>query len=381
MNKAQVQAMLQENILGFWKRMRDPDGGFYGEADFNGVIRRDAPRSAVLCARIAWSYAAAFRAFGRADDLKLARWAGDDFLAHFIDPVYGGAYWSTDASGKPLEDKKQLYAQAFGIYGLSQLYRASGDPRYKVAAAGLWEIVRRHFHDRVHGGYTEALARDFSPLTDMSLSGNDINAPKTMNSHLHLAEGLAELYRIRPDDTLRGETAFLLDLLTGRMTDGTGHLRLYFREDWTPLPSQNSPGHDIETSWLALECAEALGDRSLFEALLPRCRRLADAGNAIVRSDGSLEGNPEWWVYAEMTVGNLWLSREHHDAEARIRAQKILDFIRVHLTDPDGEWYWSLRSDGTPDPAYPKAGFWKCPYHNSRMCLEILRDFRHFSLS
>ena len=375
MDRTLVQQMLEENILSFWKTMRDPAGGFFGEADFEGLIHPEAPRSAVLCARIIWSFSAAYRVLGRMEYLDLAQWAGKEFLTHFIDPVYGGVYWSTDASGKPLEDKKQLYAQAFGIYGLSELFRASGEERYRDAAVDLWLLLLREFRDPMHGGYIEALARDYSPLMDMSLSGKDINAGKTMNSHLHLAEGFTNLYRIWPDQVLRRETAFLLDILTGRMIGSDGHLLLYFDDGWTPLPSQPSPGHDIETSWLALECAEALDDSPLTEELFSRCRRLADAGNAIVRPDGSLDGNPEWWVYAEMVVGNLWLAHEHADVQARERAQAIWTYIRENLTSPSGEWYWALRPDGTPDPSYPKAGFWKCPYHNSRMCLELLRDF------
>ena len=374
LNKESLQRMLEENILGYWTGLRDPAGGFFGEADFRGAIHPEAPRGAVLCARIAWSFSASYLALGRKEYLEAAVWAGDYFLRHFIDPLYGGVFWSVDASGQPLECKKQLYAQAFGIYGLSELYLASGEERYRDAAASLYGIIEKHYADHAFGGYTEALARDFSSLKDMSLSDKDINADKTMNSHLHLAEAYANLYRVLPSEGLRKATVPLLELLTSRMVNKEGHLLLYFTKDWSPLPCRPSPGHDIETSWLALECALALGDESLFEELRPRCRRLADAGNTILRPDGSLEGNPEWWVYAETVVGNLWLARYHGETSARERAEATLEYIFNNLVDPSGEWYWSILPDGSPDRSQPKAGFWKCPYHNSRMCLELLRD-------
>ena len=365
--------MLEDNILSYWMSLKDPSGGFFGEVDPQGRIRTDAPRSAVLCSRIVWSFSAAYLALGRKEYLEAAVWAGEYFLQHFIDPSQGGVFWSVDASGQPLESKKQLYAQGFGIYGLAELYRATGDIRYKDAAIDLYKVVESHYADTVYCGYVEALARDFSPLKDMSLSDKDINAYKPMNSHLHLAEAYANLYRIWPDPRLQKATTRLLDILTGRMVDAKGHLLLYFTNDWSALPCHPSPGHDIETSWLALECAEALGDSDLFKTLLPRCRRLAKAGNTILRADGSLEGNPEWWVYAETVVGNLWLASRQGEAEALPRAQATLNYIFDPLVDPSGEWYWSLLPDGTPDRSHSKAGFWKCPYHNSRMCLELLK--------
>ena len=353
--------------------LKDPSGGFFGEADPQGRIRTDAPRGAVLCSRIVWSFSAAYLALGRKEYMEAAVWAGEYFLQHFIDRCHGGVFWSVDASGRPLESKKQLYAQGFGIYGLAELYRATGNLRYKDAATTLYRVVESHYADTVYGGYIEALARDFSPLKDMSLSDKDINADKTMNSHLHLAEAYANLYRIWPDSHLKEATVRLLDILTGRMVDADGHLLLYFTKGWSSHPCSPSPGHDIETSWLALECAEALNDMDLFNELLSRCRRLADAGNTILRADGSLEGNPEWWVYAETVVGNLWLASRQGEAEGFPRAQATLNYIFEHLVDPSGEWYWSLLSDGTPDRSHSKAGFWKCPYHNSRMCLELLK--------
>ena len=353
------EALLRDNILSFWDRLADPRGGFFGEADAAGRIREDAPRGAVLGARIVWAYSAAYNALGDPHYLDMARWAGDYFLRHFIDPRYGGVYWSVDAQGRVLDGKKQSYAQAFGIYGLSELYRACGERPYLDAAVDLWSILEGHYADPVHGGYTEALDRDFGPLEDMSLSRTDLNAPRTMNSHLHLAEAFANLYSVWPESGLRRATTALLDLLSGPMTGPDGHLGLYFREDWTWLPGHPSPGHDIEASWLLLECARALQDQALEARLKPCCQALAQAG-------AELAPQEQWWVYAESVVGNLWQGN-------REKALEWFSYICRHLVDPAGEWYWSLLPDGTPDRSFPKAGFWKCPYHNTRMCLQLLQ--------
>ena len=375
-----------DQILGYWLKLRDPRGGFYGEELSSGEVLRDAPRGVILNARIIWAFAAAGEALHRADYLDAAGWARDWFLEHFVDPVHGGVYWSVTADGERLDDKKQLYAQGFAIYGLSELYGASGDEAALLAAIDLFRTVEALFADPVHGGYIEALARDFSPLEDMSLSAHDINADKTMNSHLHLLEAYANLDRVWPDATLRDSLVRLLDLVCNRVMAPDGHLQLYFRRDWSVLPGGISYGHDIETSWLLLECAFATRDVDVVTRVRPYAWAMGRAGNEGLLPDGSMryerlsdglfDDSRQWWVQAEAVVGNLWLWKYHGDIPAADRALAAWAYIRDHLIDrKGGEWFWAILPDGLPDLSQPKAGFWKCPYHNTRMCLEILKLF------
>ena len=376
---------LEGDILPFWLKLKDPQGGFFGEADARGVIRPSAGRGAVLSSRLVWTFSAAYSALGRREYLDAAGWACDYLLGHFVDAVNGGVYWSVSADGSPLDTKKQLYAQGFAIYGLAEYYRASGAEEVLNAAKRLFEVVERHFHDGIYGGYREALARDFTPLVDMSLSAHDINADKTMNSHLHLLEAYANLYTVWPDETLGVRVRELLDIVCLKIMHASGHLQLYFDNAWNVLPGGWSYGHDIETSWLALECALALGDSGLEESVKVYSRRLAAAGNEGLQPDGSMiyelhtDGRAdrfrEWWVQAEAVVGNIWAWKRLGDPVGLRRAAATWSFIREHLLDREkGEWYWGMNDDGTPDLGSPKAGFWKCPYHNSRMCLQILKE-------
>ncbi|MBQ5481663.1 MAG: AGE family epimerase/isomerase, partial [Bacteroidales bacterium] len=304
----------------------------------------------------------------------------------FVDADNGGVYWSVSAAGEPLDDKKQLYAQGFAIYGLSELYKLTRDADTLAAAVALFHTVEKHYADPQYGGYMEALARDFSPLEDMSLSAHDINADKTMNSHLHVLEAYANLYRVWPDPALREALARLLDLVCTRIMAPDGHLQLYFRRDWSVLPGGVSYGHDIETSWLLLECAFATGDLDLVSRVRPCALALGRAGNEGLLPDGSMryeqllvgsfDDSRQWWVQAETVVGNLWLWKYHGDTAAADRALAAWAYIRDRLVDRNrGEWFWAILPDGQPDLAQPKAGFWKCPYHNTRMCLEVLRIF------
>ena len=209
---------------------------------------------------------------------------------------------------------------------------------------------------------------------------------KTMNSHLHLMEAYANLYSVWPDPSLKEALVELIKLTCEKIISPSGHLYLYFSKDWKVLPGAISYGHDIETSWLLLECAMAVGDALLIDYVKPYCLALGAAGNEGLLSDGSMsyelfpdgeaDRSRQWWVQAETVVGNLWLWKYHSDPEGLPRALSCWNWIKTHLISSCGEWYWGTLADGgTPDLANPKAGFWKCPYHNARMCLEALKIF------
>ena len=382
----EVRENLTENILPYWLRLKDPRGGFYGEVSSTGEVLYDAPRGVILNARIIWSFAAAFQQFRKTEYLVAAVHARDYFLEHFCDHKYGGVYWSVTSAGERLDTKKQLYAQGFAIYGLAELYKVTGDDEVLKNAINLYKVVEGKFADPENGGYIEALSRDFSPLEDMSLSAHDINADKTMNSHLHILEAYANLYQVWPDEGLREAVEKLLDIIGLKVMAPSGHLQLYFKRDWSVLPGGVSYGHDIETSWLALECAFALKDLDIVSRVRPWAFAIGVAGNEGLLADGSMryeklpdgsfDDSRQWWVQAETVVGNLWLWKYHGDALGAKRAMDAWAYIREKLVDREGgEWWWAVLPDGSLDRSNPKAGFWKCPYHNTRMCLQILKIF------
>ena len=382
----EVRENLTSCILPYWLRLKDPRGGFYGEVAADGTILYDAPRGVILNARIIWSFAAAYQALPDTAYLVAAVHARDYFLEHFCDHKYGGVYWSVDAAGERLDTKKQLYSQGFAIYALSELYKATGDDEVLKNAINLYKVVETYFADKENGGYIEALARDFSPLEDMSLSAHDINADKTMNSHLHVLEAYANLYQVWPDEELKAAVEKLLDIIGTKVMAADGHLQLYFRKDWSVMPGGVSYGHDIETSWLALECAMALKDIDVVNRVRPWALAMGKAGNEGLFPDGSMryekfldgkyDDSRQWWVQAETVVGNLWLWKYHSDPQGAERALSAWSYIRENLVDSkDGEWWWAVLPDGKVDLSQPKVGFWKCPYHNTRMCLQVLSLF------
>ena len=339
--------VLEENILRYWLALEDPEGGFYGEVLSDDTVLKDAPRGEILHARIIWAFAAAGAALHNREYLDVASRTGQYFLDRFIDPLSGGVFWSVDAEGRPLDTKKQLYAQGFAIYGLSELYRATGNEKALDAAQKLFRTIETYFADPENGGYIEALSRDFSPLQDMSLSAHDINADKTMNSHLHILEAYTNLYTVWPDPSLLKALKALIIIVGTRILGADGHLQLYFRRDWSVLPGAVSYGHDIETSWLLFEAALATRDPRLISRVREWALALGAAGNEGLLPDGSMryellpdgtrDDSRQWWVQAETVVGNLWLWKFHGDEDGLGRAEACWAYIRDNLIRPGGE--------------------------------------------
>jgi cellobiose epimerase len=384
---------LDSDILPFWMK-HAPDtvqGGFYGRVNRAGVPDADADKGALLTARILWTFSAAYRHNGDPACRDMARRAYKDLNARFGDKENGGYYWTTDADGKPIDARKIVYGQAFAIYAMSEYYRATGDKAALDNAVRLYRLVEERCRDKVNGGYFEEFSKDWkvSRKRGEGFNGSALGAlgQKSQNVHLHIMEAYTNLLRVWPDDSLRANLASLQDvLLTNIYDESTHHLRLFLDEDWTPLKGVVSFGHDIEFSWLLVESAEVLGDPARIEHARSVAVDIArttlaegvDADGGIFNegtgAGGIIDTNKDWWPQAEAAVGfvNAWrISGDPVYLRASVRSW---DFIEAHIVDHKyGEWFRSVKRDGTPaNGPQDKVGFWKCPYHNSRACLELM---------
>jgi mannobiose 2-epimerase len=379
---------LRDNVLPFWTE-RAPDerhGGFLGWIGDDLTVDPAAPKGGVLNSRILWTFAAAFRRFGEPAHLDLARRALAFLRDRFWDETHGGVLWMLDAEGRPLSDRKQTYNLAFAIYGLAEYARATGEAEARDRAVRLYRAVEEHAADRARGGYWEARSRDWGPLADVRLSERDRNSPKSMNTHLHVMEAYTNLLRVWDDPGLRARLGSLVALHLERIVDPrSGHLRLFFDEEWRPLDAAASFGHDIEASWLLVEAAEAVGEAPLGDDARRAAARLArvaleegldrEHGGLFAEraADGTLDGEKHWWMQAEAVVGFLDAWERSGDPAFLDAAEAVWRFVDRFLVDRvHGEWRWRVRGDGGVIPGLPKVEPWKCPYHNSRAALEVM---------
>jgi mannobiose 2-epimerase len=382
-----IESDLRGNILPFWIRHVAVPGArsLHGRLSNELVVDPSAERGALLSSRILWTYAAAFRVYGDAAYRDMAALACHDLLTRFHDAQHGGFYWSINADGSVRRDRKQIYGQAFAVYALSEWHAATGEREPLERAIAIFRLLERHARDRVHGGYLEAFARDWSPIADMRLSAVDQNDPKSQNTLLHVMEAYTRLLQVWPDPGLRAALWNLVGrMLTRVLDERTGHLRLFFTADWQPTSDKISYGHDIEAAWLLARAVEALGDAELTARIPAVVLRIADATLAEgTDTDGAIlylggpggivDDRKEWWPQAEAVVGFLEAWRHSGAPRYFTAAARTWEFIATRLIDRQhGEWFRGTARDGRVDAALEKVGFWKCPYHNGRMGLEVV---------
>jgi len=387
LNKQEAEQMARENILPFWQSMTDNEnGGFYGEADFYGKINKTADKGCILNSRILWTFSSAYRIFGDEQYKTCAAHALDFLTSAFLDKEHGGLYWLVDHTGKAVNTRKQFYNIAFGIYALSEYYQAFGDRASLELAMSLFDALEKYGLDTAAGGYIEARTREWNDIDDLRLSSKELNCPKSMNTCLHVLEAYTNLARAGGGERVRNALESLLRVTLDKIVNDKWHFELFFDMEWKPLSKDVSYGHDIEGSWLMYEAALAVDNESLIREVKQTALAIADIilAAAIDQRNGGLLGGvdeagnihpkKEWWPQAEAVVGfynayELSGQQKYFDA-----ADSIWDYIQSHFADrANGEWHNELNFDNTPDTNMPKAGFWKCPYHNARSCLEIIR--------
>ncbi|QJW88816.1 N-acyl-D-glucosamine 2-epimerase [Spirosoma taeanense] len=390
----QVRAELRQeykDILAYWQRYApDPvNGGFYGRVDYQNRPDPNADKGIVLNSRILWTFSAGLRHTQHEDYRATADQAFDYIRKYFIDPQYGGVYWSVDAKGQPKQLIKQLYGQAFALYGLSEYVRATRSVPALTMAKELFQLMVKHAYDPAKGGFHEALARDWSEADNYILSKRDNRETKTMNTHLHILEAFTNLYRVWPDKTVDVQIRGMLDSFLNHIIDPrTYRMNLFMDDDWRVRQTAISYGHDIEASWLLPEAADVLPDKALQKKVNTVAIRMARAASDGLDPDGGMNyeydtvtghHNRErsWWVMAEAMVGFLNAYQLTHEKPFLDKSINSWEFIKKFLLDTkNGEWFSGVTADYKV-LGNDKISMWKCPYHNSRACLEMLERLDH----
>ena len=385
--KNQLLHELEDNILPFWINhvVDKENGGFYGAITNDLEIHNEKPRSAILCARILWTYAIAYRRLRKEEYIAMARWAYDYLTQVFWDQEYGGLYWEVDARGHPVSDRKHHYAQAFGIYGLTEYYKITKEQKSLQLAQNLFHLLEQHAFDTNYQGYFEGSTRAWKPLTDTQLSEREIDCSKSMNTMLHILEAYTNLLRVWKDDKLKNQHCALIHVFQKRILDShTGHFKLFFDNQLNSLSELISFGHDIEGSWLLWEAAEMQGDRKLSESIREVAIHIATAvyqegtdedGSLVYEADshGWTDTCKSWWAQAEAMVGFYNAYQLSGQVQFEQAALRCWSYIQDKVVDKvNGDWFKELHRDGTPDNSRFKVSPWDCPYHHSRACLEMI---------
>lgn len=382
---AAAKQHLETVILPFWKNLRDDTyGGYYGYMGQDLVLDKKAEKGCILNSRILWFFSEAAMALGSEELKGYADHAYRFMTEHCLDKVHGGIFWSMTYDGQPLDTTKHTYNQGFAIYALSSYYRLTGNTGALAQAKELFRLIEEHCTDEI--GYLEAFTADWGPESNEKLSENGVMADKTMNTLLHVFEGYSGLYQASKDPAVGAAMKRILEIYAGKIYSPELKRQLvFFDANYNSIIDLYSYGHDIESSWLMDWGCDLLEDDALSAKIHAINKEMGEAVYAAAYSHDSLANECDrgevntmriWWVQAETVVGLVHLWSKCPGKEAyRNAAANTFRFIEEHLTDKrsGSEWFWAVDEHGVPYPEKPIVEPWKCPYHNGRMCLELMR--------
>lgn len=394
----------REHLLGriipFWRGLRDDvNGGWYGYMSYGLETDKEAVKGCILNSRITWFFANAYlcckngliaagecekHGYTPEDILAEARHGYEFLKEHCLDRTNGGIYWSLHADGTPEDTTKHTYNQAFCIYALSSYYEATGDAEGLKTAFELFELIEEKCTDEV--GYLEAFTVDFKPESNEKLSENGVMAAKTMNTLLHVFEAYTQLYKVSKDERVGARLGWIMDTFADKIYNPERHRQeVFFDENYHSIIDLHSYGHDIETAWLIDHGVDVLGKESYRSKLSPITKdltaqiyKIAFDGHSLANEcdKGVVNEHRIWWVQAESVIGFLnGYQRDRSHAEYLEAALRQWEFIKEYVIDKreGSEWFWEVDKNGKPYPDRPIVEPWKCPYHNGRMCMEIMR--------
>lgn len=374
-------------LLSFWENhvFNIQTNEMVPDVSWDGQIQAKTQKSLVSMSRCLWSFARAYNYNNNPKYLSIAQRLYATLLEHFHDKKHGGFFWSLEANLNVNDSKKQAYGHGFVLYAFSEYYKASKLPAVLSQAKYVYNIIIDKFYDKKYGGFWEAKSKDWSNIEDMRLSQNDENYPKSMNTHLHILEPFTNLYRVAPSEPLKKQIEDLIDLFCKQIIDSeTGHLALFFSEDWISSSKTVSFGHDIEASWLLHEAAQVVGNKEILKRF--RYSALKFTNNTLrygfdyenggiynERTQNHLDTSKDWWAQAEALVGFLDAFIIKPDVVYFDAFEQTWDYIKNHFIDKDhGEWHWRIDESDCVDKSLPKVGFWKNWYHNSRALIESI---------
>jgi len=370
---------LKNEMIPFWMRLEDIEhGGCYGFMDEFGNIDKTADKSVLLLCRNLWFFSSAARVLHDTQVVQIADRYYSYLQTHFLDRENGGVYYILTYDNKVKSNIKNVYFQSFAIYALSEYAMLTHSEQARQAAMELFDYIESMF--RTKNGYREQLDGE-NVLADKGCV-----CPRTMNAVLHIIEAYTNLVKATKDERVASALRNLLRLVADKIYNPQEkRLDVFFDENYKSLCDYQSYGHDIESAWLLREAATVVQDKvikrkigAISDALTESVYQRAFIEQSVVNEcvNGIVDTDRIWWVQAESVTGFYKAYKATGQEKYRLASERIFHNIEQSFIGKHGEWHWLITAEGKTDESLPLAGAWKCPYHNGRMYLEIIKEQR-----
>jgi mannobiose 2-epimerase len=409
--QTKIDGLLKSELTRHWypAAIDKANGGFHENFDRKWTPLPDSGRSLVYQARMTWT-AAAFARYSPGHHEEYSKYVkyGIEYLDTTMrDSRAGGFHWILAADGKvdPHQGtEKHVYGIAFVLYAAAEAYDVTKEERALKVARDAFDWLETHAHDPVHGGYFEALTQEGTPILTWKQADPDAKRTdrlgvyygfKSMNSHIHLLEALATYEKVDNRRIVNERLAEVHAIVRDKIAVEPGALNLYFTRDWRPLPAHDSFGHDVETAYLLVEAAEALGmpdDASTWRMARMLVDHALDWGwdeenggfydKGDVFAGNAFDTTKIWWTEAEGLNALLLMHENYGRTTARYRDAflKQWTFIEAHQLDhADGGWFGETTREGILIGEGRKATPWKANYHTARALINVSRRLKEMT--
>ena len=412
---AAMKKSMEKELLEVWypAAVDSVYGGFLSSFDYTFKPTGNQDKMIVTQARHVWSNARAAELFPNKKWYKENAAQGFHFLRDFFwDKQYGGFYSEMTRDGKTKPSglgDKTAYGNAFGIYGLAAYYRCSGDTGALQLAKQTFYWLEQHSHDPHYKGYYQHMQMDGTPVQRTSVIPSLAETGyKDQNSSIHLLEAFTELYEVWPDALLAARLKEMFLLIRDTIVSPRGNLVLFFQPNWVPVSFRDSSrnsilqhhnldhvsfGHDVETAYLLLEAAHALGmkdepqtmviskkmvDHALKNGWDTTAGGFYDEGYYFNDTKGItiIRDTKNWWAQAE-GLNALLMMADYYPKDTHHYFQQftlLWQYVQTWLIDHEhGDWYMGGLDKEPALKTANKGSVWKGSYHNLRSLVNCIQ--------
>ena len=321
-------------------------GGFYEALDFNGAPIIDMTRRV----RVQWRQIHTFSESGLRgwnDGAEALAAKGFDFALEAACPNGGerGCVHSLSSDGAVIDDRRDLYDQAFLLLACASRWKAAEDSRAIDLAEKTAAFLDRELASP-HRGWLE---------------DDQGTLPRRQNPHMHLFEAFTALYAATHEQMWIDHAGKTLALMQSCFLDPQQNtIREFFDLELRHLSDQDlvEPGHMFEWVWLLNNYEKNTG-RDLAEqrrALFTRAVELGEdpdffgfVGNNVTQPIASRRTDKRLWPQTEYIRACLVSAGEGDDDAGRRAEALINDLFKSYLKTPvAGLWIDEFDKTGAP---------------------------------
>lgn len=368
-------------ILKWWSNyaVDNENGGFFGKVTADNQPDIYASKGLILNARILWSFSIGYNVSKVQIYKEMADRAFTYIMNHFYDNEFGGFFMAVYADGSVKSITKETVGQAYVLYAMSEYSKTNNDKNKSqtlVICKKLYKILENKFYNELTNGYITILNRDFSFLKD---AADDI----VFSTQLHVLEAYINYYEVEENNAVKmAINNCIKNFVRKIFNTQTKHYSTHFNNKWQALNDDINFGHEMEASWLLYKAAIKINDCTFIKEVTEIILMISESSATAFDKDfglwcdyknGQMIYEKHYWGQAEALIFFKYCYEITKNEKYLQQVNNIWTYIKNNfINDKNGEWHFGRGKHNIVLFNQATVDFWKCPYHNTRACVELM---------